>query len=392
MKIVKLTIYTVKVRKAAYLGGQSAAAATERRGDYVRSKHYRSKYSLNTETLVVRIESNTGLVGWGEAQAPLLPDVGAAIVEKLIGPFLIGCDPFDVDRLWNDAYDGMRERGHTTSFFVDAIAACDIALWDLMGKETGLPVHRLLGARYRDRIPCYVSGLPADSDASRAELARAWRDKGYAAIKLALGYGAAADIETFSAVRSAVGDAVELFVDAHWRYTVPQAITLGRKLEALGMGFLEAPTMPEDLHGQAEIARALDVAVAGGEELRTRYEFRDRFVHRSFDIAQPDVGRMGITEAKKVATMAEAFGVPIALHLGVGLGVYMAASIQLAAALSNFQTIEYQPTQLEVANRLLEAPITNDEGAFDIPEGAGLGVAFDEDALLQHCSHVAVVS
>lgn len=339
MAIAKLTDYTVKVAKAAYLGGQSAAAAAERRGDDVRSKHYRSKYSLNTETLVVRIESDTGLVGWGEAQAPLLPEAGAANVEKLIGPFLIGCDPFDVDRLWNDADDGMRERGHTTSFFVDAILACDIALWDRMGKEAGLPVHRLLGARYRDRIPCYVSGLPAESDASRAELARTWRDEGYAAIKLALGYGASGDVATFSAVRSAVGDRVELFVDAHWRYTLPQAISLGRALETLGMGFLEAPTMPEDLRGQAEIARALGVAVAGGEEPRTRFEFRDRFVHRSFDIAQPDVGRMAITEAKTVATMAEAFGVAIALHLGVGLGVTL-----------------------------------------------------DEGGLLQHCSNVAVVS
>jgi L-alanine-DL-glutamate epimerase-like enolase superfamily enzyme len=144
------------------------------------------------------------------------------------------------------------------------------------------------------RIPCYVSGLPADSDASRAELARTWRENGYGAIKLALGFGASADDATFGAVRSAVGDDIELYVDAHWRYTVPQAIALGRRLEALGLGFLEAPTIPEDLHGQAEIARALDVAVAGGEGLRTRYEFRDRFVQRSFDIAQQGLREDGL--------------------------------------------------------------------------------------------------
>lgn len=391
MKIIEVTVYTVKVRNEAYLGGQSLAAAVDKRGDYVRSKYYRSKYSVNTESLVVRLVTDSGLVGWGEAQAPLVPEAPAVLIEQLIGPFLIGGDPFDVAKHWNDAYDGMRERGHTTSFMLDAIAACDIALWDLMGKATGLPVHKLLGGCYRNHAACYVSGLPGDSDEARAELARSWAEKGYSSIKLALGYGLRQDLATFSAVRNAVGDGVVLHVDAHWRYTVPEAIQLGRALEPLGLGFLEAPTEPENIRGQIEITHALTPAVAGGEEFRTRWEFRDRFAARAWDISQPDVGRMGITEAMKVASMSEAFGLPIALHLGVGLGVYIAASLQVAAALPNFHSIEFQPTQVEVANRLLSSAIINNQGAYQIPDVPGIGAEFDEDRLLPHCSRRVVI-
>lgn len=392
MRVKEVTVYTVKVKNEAYLGGQSLEAASDRRGDYVRSKYYRSKYSVNTESLVVRIVTDTGLVGWGEAQAPLVPDSVSILVEQLVGPFLIGRDPFDVDVLWNDAYDGMRERGHTTSFMLDAIAACDIALWDLMGKATGLPVFKLLGGSYRKRASCYVSGLPADDNEGRAELARMWVGRGYSKIKLALGYGHKADVAAFSTVRAAVGDNTALYVDAHWRYSVPEAIQLGEALEPMGLGFLEAPTAPEDVRGQAEITRSLVTAVAGGEEFRTRWEFKDRFVARAWDIVQPDVGRMGITEARKVASMAEAFGLPVALHLGVGLGVYIAASLQVAAALPNFHSIEFQPTQLAIANRLLSSPILNDQGAYEVPEAPGIGVEFSEDKLAPHCSRVARVS
>lgn len=388
MKITNVTTFVVKVAKAAYLGGQTQEAIGEQRGDYVTNRHYRSKYSVNTETMFVKLDTDAGLVGWGEAQAPLVPEAAGALAHRLIGPYLLGRDPFDVDVLWNDAYDGMRERGHGGGFMLDAIAACDIALWDLMGKAVDKPVHKLLGGRFRERVRSYVSGVPGPAPEDRARYAAGWRAKGYDAFKMALGYGHDADAAAFEAVRDAVGPAADLMIDAHWRYSVSEAITLGRTLERSGLYFFEAPIAPENAPGQAAVARALDAPVAIGEELRTRFEYRERLTIGALDIAQPDVGRMGITELRKVAALCETFDVPVALHLGVGLGVYMAASVQVAAAIPNFLIIEFQPNQFEVANRLLLEPIVNEAGAYDVPEAPGLGVAPDENAIREHATEV----
>lgn len=384
MKIAEIHGYVIKVRGESYLGGHTTSASSERRGDYVRHKSYRSAYSLNTETFLVKIVAEDGSFGWGEAQAPLVPEVPAELVRRLVGPFLIGADISHIAQHWRDAYDGMRERGHINGYQLDAIAACDIALWDLKGKLLGVPVSSLAGGRHRDRVPCYVSGLPATDDAGRAAKAMYWHDKGFRHFKVALGESINADVATFTRLRDVLGEDSAIYVDAHWRYSVSEAITLGRELDALNLGFLEAPVAPEDGDGQAVVAAAIRAPVAIGEELRTRYDFRDRLIRRSAGLIQPDVGRMGITEALAVASLAEAFNVPVALHLGVGLGIYIAAGIHTGAAIPNLLTMEYQPTQFELAQSLLTTELTVDPDGYSIPEGPGLGVEVDLEALAPH--------
>ncbi|SVD74740.1 uncharacterized protein METZ01_LOCUS427594, partial [marine metagenome] len=133
-------------------------AAGERRA-------YKSRFH---ETMVVRIETDEGVVGYGEGQSPVSPRATKAIVEDLCGPILLGADPFDTGHLWHRMFSSMRERGHPTGFFIDALAACDIALWDIMGKTTGRPVHKLLGGRYRDRIKLYAGCAGEDPSAVAA--------------------------------------------------------------------------------------------------------------------------------------------------------------------------------------------------------------------------------
>lgn len=269
---------------------------------------------------------------------------------------------------------------------LDAIAACDIAVWDLKGRLTGRPLTSLLGGRYRQDVPCYVSGVPGRDGAERAQLAVQWRDRGFDRFKLSLGRSVTEDVETFRVVREAVGSQAVLNVDAHWRYAPFDAIVLGRRLAPLGLGFLEAPVAPEDRAGQAEVARALDTPVAVGEELRSRYAFRDLLTQRAADVVQPDVGRMGISEIMAVASLAEAFHTPVALHLGMGLGVYVAASLHVSATLPNLLVTEYQPRQLRVANTLLRRPLRCESGSYLLPEEPGLGVEIDEDAVLARTS------
>ena len=150
------------------------------------------------------------------------------------------------------------------------------------------------------------------------------------------------------------------------------------------MFWFETPTSPEDIEGHAEIARELDMFVAAGETETTRYQFLNWFQARGLDIAQPDVGRCGITEAKKIADLAETFNIPIALHAGVCLPPSIAASIHVASAIPNLIFQEYQPLMLGLSNQFLKRPIVCEEGHFLLPEGSGLGIEMDEEAVSQY--------
>src|SRR5690606_6188956 len=172
-------------RQEAYLGAMPTGATEQ---NYFLRLPYRALYSAYFETMFVKITTSDGVVGWGEALAPVAPEVVATIVEQLLKPVLLGRDPLAGDVLWNTMYDLMRERGHYGGFMLDAISACDIALWDLRGKLLGQPVYQLLGGAYRDTIPCYVSGLPRPTDKERVELALEWTARGFNAFKLAAGY------------------------------------------------------------------------------------------------------------------------------------------------------------------------------------------------------------
>lgn len=379
MNITSVEAIPVRVRRdEAYLGALPPGA-----GDaaYFLRPPYRALYSAHFETTFVKIVTDEGVVGWGEALAPVAPEVVAVIVTQLLAPVLRGRDPLTGDVLWGTMYDLMRERGHYGGFMLDAISACDIALWDLRGKILGVGVHTLLGGPHLRRVPCYVSGLPRPSDAERAALAADWQAKGFDAFKLAAGHGVEADAASLGALRERLGPAATLLLDAHWVYTLDEAVALGRRLEGLGVAVFEAPLNPEDLDAHVRLADALAVAVAIGETERTRYQFRPWLERRGADLLQPDVGRTGISELVKIAHMAEAFNIPVAPHQSVGLGVCIAASIQAAAAIPNLWMLEYQPPVFELANTLLAEPIVCEAGAFHLPEGPGLGVAVDEAKL-----------
>ncbi|MEK3722599.1 mandelate racemase/muconate lactonizing enzyme family protein [Paenibacillus sp. FSL H8-0034] len=384
MKITSVDVFPLKIRNGPVYLGTSIGQSDE--SDYYIRPEYRSIYSRNLETLLVKITTDSGIYGWGEALAPVGPEIAGEIIERLFKHFLIGQDPRDIDVIWSRLYDSMRERGYFTGFMVDALTAVDVALWDILGKSVQLPVYQLLGGAYRREIPAYVSGIPKQTREERIELALEWKAKGFTAIKLHLGFGVHEDAEIAAYMREALGPRFRLMVDAHWQYSVPEAIRLGRTLERLNIEFLEAPTAPEDIEGTAEITRALDIAIAIGEAKRTRYQFKDRLLKRAADIYQPDIGRTGISEARKIANLAEAFNIPIAPHLSVGQGICIAATLHLSAAISNLLIVEYQPTVMTAANSLLVRPLVCEQGRYLLPEGPGLGVDIDEEQLRKHMS------
>ncbi|GLY73966.1 enolase [Actinoallomurus iriomotensis] len=382
MRISEVRTYTLKLapddEEGVYLGRRRDGGALAPDDGYVIREPWRSLYSARYETVLVELVTESGVSGWGEALAPVGPEIVQTAIDTLLAPQLLGADPRQVRPVSFALRELMRERGHLVGHQADALAAVDIALWDLAGRSHGLPVAVLLGGAYRDRLPCYVSGLPVPTDAERARLAADWAGHGVTAIKLHLGHGVEADLATYDTV-AAAAPGVRVAVDAHWAYDRRDAIRLGRALDERGALFLEAPLPPEDVAGHAELQGLLATPVAVGETLRNRYEFDQWLGARALSVAQPDVGRTGITEAMAIAELAAARHLPVAPHHSVGLAVSLAAGLHVAAAVENLLLFEYQPSTLRAATRILREPLDLPPDAVPLPTGPGLGVDVDAE-------------
>ncbi|MVW80408.1 mandelate racemase/muconate lactonizing enzyme family protein [Bordetella sp. 02P26C-1] len=340
---------------------------------------------------IVEIETTDGVVGWGECYGP--SQVARAYIESQYGPRLIGRDPFDVEVIWEDLYNRIKDYG-SKGMAISALSGIDIALWDIIGKICGKPVHKLIGGAYRTEVTAYATGLYfIDMDRlieEAVEEARAYVEEGFTAIKMKIGLGSPKlDIERVAAVRKAIGDEVRLMVDANHCFTVPAAIRLGRELEQLNVEWFEEPISPEDVDGYIEVTRALDMAVAGGENEFTRWGFRDLVARKAMDIVQPDVcAAGGISECRKIATLAAAHGVECVPHAW-GSAIGLAATLHFLAALPDqppsFRPmpplLEFEQCENPFRDELSVEPIVQHKGVVQIPTGAGLGIEIRREIL-----------
>ena len=384
MRITKVENFPIRIPGYSYMGGHDERQSVKGVGAYTGHGHYRGIYPLNAETYLVKITTDDGIVGWGETQAAIVPHVVGKLVDELVAPRLIGEDPYDRAVLRDRIYDQLRDRGHDAGFMVDAISACDIALWDIVGKAAGQPVYKLLGGSYRENIPCYVSGVPAESVEEQIDRIKEWIEKGFTAFKISLGLGVRKDIQHVEKLRREFGDAIEILIDAHWVYDLNEAIELGRALEGLEVSFLECPLNFEEVGNYSELCRVLDLPIALGEELRTRYRFQERLERKAVDLAQPDIGRLGITEGQRVIALCHSYGVPVAPHIGSGMAQYTAAALHIAAATERLFLLEYQPTQIEVSDKYFNPSLCPKNGSYALPQGPGLGVAPDEERIAKY--------
>ncbi len=347
---------------------------------YLPAEGWRCIYARHHETMVVRITTSDGIVGYGEGQSPVSPRTSKTVVEDLCRPILMSQDPFDVEYLWQRMFTAMRERGHYTGFYIDALAGCDIALWDIIGQATGKPVHKVLGGRYRDRIPLYA-GVGGSSPERAAAQAAEYVADGYGGLKIHSTLSRAEILEIVAAVRERVGPQIKLMVDLHTQYSVPEATLLGRGLEALDVMWLESPTVPEDIPGQAALAAALDMSVAIGEWTRTRFELREVFERRACDITMPDIARTGLTEGKRIASLADTYNIPVTPHIGGGGILSIAATIQFSAAIPNFLIMEHSPGAYEMKGQITNRKPVVQDGTFILDDTPGIGVTIDREAL-----------
>ncbi len=340
---------------------------------------------------VVEVETDAGVTGWGECYGPAA--VNKALIETQYAPRVVGRDPFDVEVVWEDLYNRIKDYG-AQGFSITALSGIDIALWDIMGRATGLPVHKLIGGAHRKEVQAYATGLYfIDMDRlveEAVEEALEYKEQGFRAIKMKIGLGdPKLDFRRVRAVRDAIGPDIALAVDANHCFTVPQAIRLGRMLEELDLLWFEEPISPEDHDGYAQVAQALDLAVAGGENDFTRWGFRDVIAKKAMDIVQPDVcAAGGISEMRKIATLASAFGVECVPHAW-GSAIGLAATVQFLAALPDqppaFRPIppmlEFEQTPNPLRDALAREPIVQRRGIVAVPDGPGLGIEVDREVL-----------
>lgn len=399
MKITNVEAFAIQAEptdKRAYWGSRAwgARRAAQRKAEvsteYPPPQRRRPIYSRTIDTVLVRVTTDEGLIGYGEAKAPVAPQATKQIIDLLLKDVVMGQDPRDITVLWERMYAGMRVRGHRAGFYLEAMSGVDIALWDLAGKAAGAPIHRLMGGAFRNPVRVYASGLPAlDINATDeefealAEEAAAIRQRGFTGLKMALGRGIEGDLKSVRVVREKLGDEFIIHADAAGVYDRAQALRLGRELEALNLGFFELPIPPEDIEGYAQLANALTIPIAS-DTLMIRHEAADYLRRGGLDIVQPDVCRAGgITECRRIAEIADVFGAAFAPHLSIGSAIQFAASAHLASAMPNTMTCEYWIGDNPLGNCLLKEPLRLENGYLHTPEASGLGIELKADVLAQ---------
>lgn len=379
--VTAIELFPIRLpRDEPYLGPLEEANRPNEKGYIVRPGN-RTVYPVFDQTLLVRAAASDGTVGWGECFGVVAPQIAKTVLEELLIPFVIGRSPHDVERIYEDLYDLQRVRGHFGGYALDAIAGLDMALWDMRGKLLNQPVWRLLGGIRHERLPVYVSGLPGGTKEERAALGKRWIDRGFSALKFAAVVADEGEVAEIEAIRREVGPAPKILADLHWRYTALEAVQLIERLSEFDLYLAEAPVAPEDLAGQAQVARSVKTRIGLGEEWRTVHEYLPRLQARCMDIIQPEMAHTGITGFRRICELAQAFHCQVMPHATINIGIAQAASLHVAATLANFAMHEYQHTIFDRNKQYIRSTMDCQDGYFSLPEGTGLGAEPTEEVL-----------
>ncbi|MBT9384386.1 mandelate racemase/muconate lactonizing enzyme family protein [Pseudooceanicola sp. CBS1P-1] len=339
--------------------------------------------------LLVEVICDDGTTGWGECLGPAKPN--RAVVEAYAG-WLVGMDPLETEKIWAVLYNALRDQGQR-GLTITALSGIDVALWDIKGKHFGVPVSTLLGGRFRDSVKAYATGAfkrdGVDRIEDNATEVAAHRAAGFHAAKIKIGFGVAEDLEVIRAVRDAMGPQMRLMIDGNHGYDTQEAIRLGRAAAEYDIDWFEEPVTPEHLSAYRELRRAQPIPIAGGETWQGRWAMREPVETRCVDILQPDLcGTGGFSEMKRIADMAALHNIRLVPHVW-GTAVQIAASLQFMAAqvpnpvrVTPIEPIlEFDRTHNPFRQAVVTRPIDHVNGVVAIPDGPGLGIEIDRDAL-----------
>lgn len=347
-------------------------------------------HAYRTNWVFVKVFTDTdGLYGVGEATLEMKElSVAQACIE--LKRILIGRDPHRIEEFWHLAYRDSYWRGGPV--LMSALSAVEMALWDLKGKDLGVPVYQLLGGKVRDSVPCYANGwfAPAKTPAEFAEKAKQAIAQGFKALKWDPFGSSYLQIERkqlneamgcVGAVYEAVKDSADIIIEGHGRFDIPSAVRIGQALGEFDILWFEEPIPPQNLEGLAEVKRRVKVPIAAGERLYNRWEFRSLFELKAADFIQADVTHAGgMGEVKKIAAMAEAYHLPICPHNPSG-PVANAATLQLAGCIPNYYLHETMSTDVPWRGDISNETVCFIDGNLAIPDKPGLGIDINEDEI-----------
>ncbi|WP_298488208.1 mandelate racemase/muconate lactonizing enzyme family protein [uncultured Maribacter sp.] len=358
--------------------------------DKLKESFYFSQWEYSERRIcIVKVTSTTGHVGYGEGYGPA--SIIKAGIEHLT-PFVVGQNPLETETIWSTMYRRSLDFARS-GVLVSAISAIDVALWDLKGKILEQPVHMLLGGKKRDNIQPYATGMyfthGGDMPKKLAEEAKTYVKKGYKAMKMKVGLTIEEDIENVKQIREAIGSKVKLMIDANHAYNLREAIELANAVEKYNISWFEEPISPEYYDQYAELRSKTTIPISGGECEYLRYGFQRLLKSNSVDIVQPDIcATGGLTEAKKIATLASVYGAEVVPHTW-GTGIAISAALHFISNLDDLPGrmkpspchIEYDRTENGLRDELITTKMVCKDGEIKISDDPGLGFEFNEDAL-----------
>ncbi len=361
-------------------------------------------YMPSRPTLLIQVHTDEGITGLGEAATygGFLESTEAIVLNEL-RQTILGQDPFKVEKLWQMMATRAHQRGRRGMLMM-AISGIDIALWDIVGQATRTPLYRLLGG-YRDTLDAYASAgfYAQDKDVTALAIEVAgYVERGFRYVKIKVGrnpevmlnplhdmpatdYATATleeDVERVRAAREAIGPKVRLAIDANNAWTPSVALRFMREVDRFNIYWLEEPVATDDLEGSALVAHQLDTPVSGYETETGLPGFRELITRRAVDIVQPDViWTGGITECRKVAALAQAYGLPVIPHV-FSSAVSSIANMHFIAAIPNGGLLEFDQNPNPLRSELFETPIEiTPEGKVHLPDGPGLGVKLNQETI-----------
>lgn len=347
---------------------------------------------FRTNWVFVKVYTDEGIDGVGEATLEYKEKALIGAVEH-IKEYLLGKDPRNIEDHWHKIYRDAYWRGGAV--LMSALSAVECALWDILGKSLGVPVYQLLGGRANDKVRIYVNGwfsgarepeefaAKAKEAVKRGVTAMKWDPFGKSYLKISN-----ADLDKalrcVGAVREAVGNSVDLLIEGHGRFDIPNAVKIARELEQFNPMLFEEPVPPDNLDALKQVKDKSPVAISAGERLYTRWDYRKMFDLAAADYIQPDISHAGgIMELKKIAAEAECRYIAFAPHNPSG-PVANAATLQLAACCPNFTILEIMYSDVEWRKDICNESLEYEDGYITIPSKPGLGIEIDEAECEKH--------
>lgn len=349
-------------------------------------------HAYRTNWVFLKVHTDSGIYGVGESTLEMRELTVVQAIQEL-ERYLIGRDPHDIEAFWHDAYRDSYWR--TGPVLMSALAGVEMALWDIKGKDLGVPVYQLLGGKVRDKVPCYANGWFAGAKSPEEFALKAIEaaDRGFQALKwdpfgseyMNISPKAFSEaMDCVAAVKDAVRGRADLLIEGHGRFNIPSAIRIANALAEYDVLWFEEPIPPDHREGLAEVRRKSKVPIAAGERLYNRYDFNEFIKYGCADFWQPDISHAGgISELRKIASMADSHYIPICPHNPSG-PVANAATLQFAACTNNFYLLETMSSDVSYRKDICNEQVFFEDGFMKINNGIGLGIDIFEDEIAKY--------